>query len=83
MKLDEFVRASNLVRYVRMLAESNDEAQRQTIRKLLVEELAKHEQGSGTRRRASDGAAAIRPAPLMSDARSERARIGSDRQPRR
>jgi hypothetical protein len=71
MKLEDFVRATNLLRYVRMLAESNDEAQRQTIRKLLAEELAKHKQGSGTRRRrASDGTAATRPVPLTSDATS-------------
>lgn len=43
MKLDDFVSASNLARYQRMLDESKDAAERKILRKLLAEELAKHE----------------------------------------
>jgi hypothetical protein len=41
MKLDDFVSATNLARYQRMLAGSRSEAERETIRKLLAEELAR------------------------------------------
>jgi len=43
MKLDDFVSATNLARYQRMLDESKDEAEREIIRKLLLEELARQE----------------------------------------
>jgi hypothetical protein len=81
MKLDEFVHATNLLRYERMLAESKNEGERQMIRKLLAEEMVKHKQRSETGlRRGSDGASA-RSAPPASDATSERARSGADYQP--
>lgn len=48
MKLDEFVRAKNVDRYQRMLSESNDEAERRTIHKLLSEEMAGKETNSST-----------------------------------
>ncbi len=38
MSLDEFVSATNVARYERMLAASTDEAERETIRRLLAEE---------------------------------------------
>ncbi len=41
MKLDEFVSAANLARYQRMLEGAKDEAEREIIRKLLAEELAR------------------------------------------
>lgn len=82
MKLDDFVHATNLLRYERMLAESKDEGERQTIRKLLAEELAEHRKRSETiRRRESNGSPATRPETPTSDATSRRVRIGSDRQP--
>jgi hypothetical protein len=40
-KLDEFVRATNVERYRRMLSESTDDLERQTILKLLSEEMAR------------------------------------------
>ncbi len=43
MKLDEFVSATNLTRYQRMLDESRNEPEREIIRKLLAEELARQE----------------------------------------
>jgi hypothetical protein len=43
MKLDDFVSATNLARYQRMLDESTSEATREIIRKLLAEELARQE----------------------------------------
>lgn len=43
MKLDEFVRAKNIDRYQRMLSESNDEAERRKILKLLSEETTRQE----------------------------------------
>jgi hypothetical protein len=43
MKLDDFVSATNLARYQRMLDESSNEAEREVIRKLLAEELARQE----------------------------------------
>jgi hypothetical protein len=43
MKLDDFVSATNLARYQRMLDQSRDEAEREIIRKLLAEELARQE----------------------------------------
>ena len=48
MKLDEFVRAKNVDRYQRMLTQSNDEAERRTILKLLSEEMAEKEANSST-----------------------------------
>jgi len=41
MKLDDFVSATNLARYRRMLDESKDDTERETLRKLLAEENAK------------------------------------------
>ncbi len=41
MNLDDFVSATNLARYQRMLDESTDEAEREIIRRLVAEELAK------------------------------------------
>ncbi len=41
MNLDDFVSATNLARYQRMLDESTDEAEREIIRRLLAEDLAK------------------------------------------
>jgi hypothetical protein len=43
MKLDEFVRATNVERYRRMLSESADDAERQTILELLSAEIARQE----------------------------------------
>ncbi len=41
MKLDDFVSATNVTRYQRMLDESSNETEREIIRKLLAEELAR------------------------------------------
>jgi hypothetical protein len=43
MKMDEFVRATNIERYRRMLGEVTDDAERQTILKLQSEEIARQE----------------------------------------
>jgi hypothetical protein len=60
MKLDDFVCATNLARYQRMLDESMDKAERETIRKLLAEELAKQEP---TRPRAKRDSTRLRAEP--------------------
>jgi hypothetical protein len=49
MKLDEFVRATNVERYRRMLGESTDDAERQTILKLQSEEIARQEMTFSTK----------------------------------
>jgi hypothetical protein len=48
LKLNDFVRAANVERYRRMLAESTDEAERQTILKLQSEEIARQETAFST-----------------------------------
>ncbi len=45
MTLDDFVSATNLARYQRMLDESTNEVEREVIRKLLAEERARQEPG--------------------------------------
>ncbi len=60
MKLDEFVSATNLAPYQRMLEESKDEAECEIIRKLLAEELARQET---VRRPAKRGSTDFPPEP--------------------
>jgi hypothetical protein len=55
MKLDDFVSATNLARYQRMLDVSTDEAERQVLRKLLAEELAKQEATRHQPKRSTNG----------------------------
>ncbi len=55
MKLDDFVSATNLARYQRMLDESSNENEREIIRKLLAEELARA--GAGRLRTKPDSTA--------------------------
>jgi len=59
MKLDEFVRAANVERYRRMLGESTDDAERQTILKLLSEEIARQDTTLSTEK--------MRPGPPVID----------------
>ena len=58
MKLDDFVSTANLARYQRMLDESKDESEREIIRKLLAEELARQDPA---RRRAKRDSTGFRP----------------------
>jgi len=60
MNIDDFVSATNLARYQRMLAESTDEAERAIIRRLLAEELAKQDPAP---RRVKPDASELRPEP--------------------
>ncbi len=53
MKLDEFLSATNLARYQRMLEESKDEAECEIIGQLLAEELARQESIRRTANRGS------------------------------